>query len=194
MVVGGSCGYDGSAVEVRMLGMDASISPVVISSRGTVCSARGGPCDGSVGSDGIGISCSGGDRIPKCPCICLRMAVCWVWVAISWSRWARMVAICWARMLWVAVNVCKVWHRPLNFEMDMAILDLDGWGLDAAGITSGGPRVAWEAKDVTSGIGPIEGTVGAGALMSVGISTGCGSSCFVHGWLEEGWEGVAEGA
>ena len=78
MVVGGSCGDDGSVVEVGMLGVDGSISPVVVSSRGIVCSSRGGPCDGSVGSDGIGISCSGGDRIPKCPCICLRMAVCWV--------------------------------------------------------------------------------------------------------------------
>ena len=66
-----------------MLGMDASISPVVVSSGGTICSARGGPYDGSVGSDGISILCSGGDRIPKCCCICLRMAVCWVWVAIS---------------------------------------------------------------------------------------------------------------
>ena len=83
MVVGGSCGYDGSAVEVRMLGMDASISPVVVSSRGIVCSARGGPCNGSVNSDGMGMACSGGGRIPRCCCIYLRMAVCWVWVAIS---------------------------------------------------------------------------------------------------------------
>ena len=82
MVMGGSCGDDGSAVEVGMLRMDGSISPVVVSSRGIVCSARGGPCDGSVGSYGIGISCSGGDKIPRCYCIYLRMAVCWVWVAI----------------------------------------------------------------------------------------------------------------
>ena len=82
MVVGGSCRDDGLAVEVGMLGMDDSISPVVISSRGIVCSTRGGPCDGSVGSDGIGIACSEGGRIPRCYCICLRMAVCWVWVAI----------------------------------------------------------------------------------------------------------------
>ena len=52
MVVGGSCKDDGSAVEVGMLGMDGSISPVVVSSRGIVCSTRWGPCDGSVGSDG----------------------------------------------------------------------------------------------------------------------------------------------
>ena len=66
-----------------MLGIDVSISPVVVSLGVIVCSARGRPWDGSVGSDVIGISCSGGDRMPKCCCICLRMAVCWVWVAIS---------------------------------------------------------------------------------------------------------------
>ena len=53
MMVGGSCGDDGSAVEVGMLGMDASIYPIVVSSRGIVCSARGGPYDGSIGSDRI---------------------------------------------------------------------------------------------------------------------------------------------
>ena len=83
MVVGGSCGDDGSVMEVGMLGMDVSISLVVVSSGGIVCFAREGPCDGSVGSDGIGISCSGGNRIPRCCCIYLRMAVCSVWVAIS---------------------------------------------------------------------------------------------------------------
>ena len=51
--------------------------------RGIVCSTREGSWDGYVGSDGPGISCSGGDKIPKCCCIGLRMAVCWVWVAIS---------------------------------------------------------------------------------------------------------------
>ena len=59
-----------------MLGMDASICPVVISLGGIVCLAREGPWDESVGFDGIGISCSGGDRIPKCSSICLRMVVC----------------------------------------------------------------------------------------------------------------------
>ena len=77
MVVGGLGGDDGSAIEVWVLGMDASICPIVVSLGGTVCSTRGGPWDGSVGSDGPGItSCSSGDRIPKCCCICLRMAVC----------------------------------------------------------------------------------------------------------------------
>ena len=77
-MVGGSCGDEGSTVEVGMLGMDASISPVVVSFGGIVCSVRGGSYDGSVGSDGIGIACSGGGRIPRCYCIYLRMAVCWV--------------------------------------------------------------------------------------------------------------------
>ena len=84
-MLGGSCGDDGSAVEVGMLGIDGSISPVDGSLGGIVCSARGGPYDGSVDSDGIGIACSGGGRLPRCCCICLRMAVCWVWVAIICS-------------------------------------------------------------------------------------------------------------
>ena len=67
-------------------------------------------------------------------------------------------------------------HRPLNSEMDMAILDSDGGGgSDVASITSGVPGVAGGAEGATSGIGPVEGTVGAGALVSTGISTGCNS-------------------
>ena len=68
-----------------MLKTDVSISPVVVSSGGIVCSAREGPCDGSVGFDGIGIACLGGDEVPRCCYIYLRMVICWVWVAISWS-------------------------------------------------------------------------------------------------------------
>ena len=59
----------------------------------------------------------------------------------------------------------------------MAILDSDGGGgSDAAGTTGGVLGMAGGAEGVTSGIGPIEGTAGTGALMSVGIATGCGSS------------------
>ena len=36
--------------------------------------------------------------------------------------------------------------------------------------------MAGGVKGATSGIGSVEGTEGEGALMSVGISTGCGSS------------------
>ena len=58
--------------------------------------------------------------------------------------------------------------------MDMAILDSDGGeGLDAVGTTSRVPGVARGVEDATSGIGPVEGTVGTSALMSVGISTYC---------------------
>ena len=85
IVVGGSCGDDGSTVEVGMLGMDAFVSPIVGSSGGIVCSIRGGACDGFVGSNSIGIACSEVNRIPRWCCICLRMAVCWVWVAIICS-------------------------------------------------------------------------------------------------------------
>ena len=64
-MVGGSCGDDGSVVGVGMLGMDASISPVGDSSGGIACSTKEGPCDGSVGSNGIGMVCSEGGRIPR---------------------------------------------------------------------------------------------------------------------------------
>ena len=61
--------------------------------------------------------------------------------------------------------------------MDIAILDSDGGGgSDVDGTIDGVPDVARGAKDATSSIGPIEATVEAGALMSAGISTGCGSS------------------
>ena len=150
MVVGGSCGENGSVVEVWVLGIGVLISPIVIFSRGIVCSARGASWDGSIGSNGPGISCSGGDKIPKCCCIGLRMAVCWVWVAISWSWCARTSAICRARTLWVAVNVCKVWHRPLNSKIDMAILDSNWWGADVAGTIGGVLGVVGRAEDVAS--------------------------------------------
>ena len=58
----------------------------------------------------------------------------------------------------------------------MAILDSNGGGgSDVAGTTGGVPGVAGGAEDATSGIGPIEDTAGAGALMSASISTSCGS-------------------
>ena len=48
-----------------MLGVDASASPVVDSSEGIICSTKGGACDGSMGSERIGMGCSGADRIPR---------------------------------------------------------------------------------------------------------------------------------
>ncbi|WJZ89360.1 hypothetical protein VitviT2T_008583 [Vitis vinifera] len=61
--------------------------------------------------------------------------------------------------------------------MDMAMLDSNGGGgSDVAGTTGGVLGVAEGAEDATSGIGLVEDTVGASALMSVGISTGCGST------------------
>ena len=61
--------------------------------------------------------------------------------------------------------------------MDMAILGLDGGGVsNVDGITGRLPGLAGGAEGATSGIGPVEGTVGAGALMSAGISTDYGSS------------------
>ena len=75
IVVGGSCGDDGSTVKVKMLGIDASVSLVVDSSRSIVFFARKGACD-AVGSDGIEMACSGVYRIPRWCCISLRMVVC----------------------------------------------------------------------------------------------------------------------
>ena len=81
-MVGGSCGDDDSAM-VASWGIVCSA--VVASSDGIACSARVASSDGAVGSDGPSISCSGGGGIPKCYRIWLRMAVCWVCMAISWS-------------------------------------------------------------------------------------------------------------
>ena len=64
--------------------------------------------------------------------------------------------------------------------MDITILGSDeGDGSDVTGITGGVRGVAGGAEGATSGLGYGEATAGAawdGALMSVGISTGCGSS------------------
>ena len=61
--------------------------------------------------------------------------------------------------------------------MDMAILGSDeGGGSDIDGITKGVRGMAGGAEGATSGIGSVEGTTGAGALMSVGISSGYGFS------------------
>ena len=49
-------------------------------------------------------------------------------------------------------------------------------GCDVAEKTGGGRGVVGEAEGATSGMGSVEGTAGASALMSAGISTGCGSS------------------
>ena len=58
----------------------------------------------------------------------------------------------------------------------MAILDSDGGGGSyVAGTIGEVPGVAGGTEDATSSIGPVEGTVGVGALMSAGISIGCGS-------------------
>ena len=72
-------------------------------------------------------------------------------------------------------NAWKVWHRPLYSEMGIAILGSDeGDGSDVGGITGGVCGVAGRAEGVTSGIGSARATW-VGALMSAGISTGCGS-------------------
>ena len=60
--------------------------------------------------------------------------------------------------------------------MDMVMLGSnEEEGSDVAGITGGGRGVAGEAEGATSGMGSAEGTAGAGALVSAGVSMGCGS-------------------
>ena len=58
----------------------------------------------------------------------------------------------------------------------MCSSDLGEGGSDVVGTTGRVPGVAGGAEGATSGIGSVEGTVGAGALMSAGILIGCGSS------------------
>ena len=61
--------------------------------------------------------------------------------------------------------------------MDMVVLSSnEEEGSNVAGITGWGRGVAGEAEGATSGIGSVEGTAGAGALVLVGVSMGCGSS------------------
>ena len=166
MVGGWCCGNDGSA---------ASASPVGGSSWGIGWSTKGGAWDGS---SGLGMTCSGADLMPRWCWICLRMAVCWVWVAIIYSWWALRAVICWVRMLWEVANAWKVWNRPLYSIMDIAILSSDkGDGSDMGWITKGVCGVAWGAEGAASGIGSIEATTGGGGGMSTGISTGS-SGCF----------------
>ena len=142
IVAGGWCEDDGWATEAWMLGADASASPVVGSSEGIVWCIKGRACDGS---GGIGMACSGANRIPRWCWICLKIAVCWVWVAIIYSWWALRVVIYWVRMLWEVANAWKVWHRPLYSEMDIEILGLDeGEGFDIGGITGG--SVVWHEE------------------------------------------------
>ena len=77
--------------------------------------------------------------------------------------------------------------------MDMVILGSDeGDGSDMGEITRGVRGVARGAEGATSGIGSVEGTARAGALMSVGISIGCGSSS-CYGCGISGCSGPAEG-
>ena len=49
-------------------------------------------------------------------------------------------------------------------------------GCDVAEKTGEGCGVAGETEGATSGMGSAEGTTGAGALVSAGVSMGCGSS------------------
>ena len=49
------------------------------------------------------------------------------------------------------------------------IEDSDGGGANVAGTTSKASKVVEGAEDVASGVGTVEGTVGVGGMISVGI-------------------------
>ena len=176
MVGGWCCGDDGWAV---------STSPIGGSSGGIVWSTKGGAC---AGSGGLEVACSGADIRPRWCWICLRMTVCWAWVVIICSWWARRVVICWVRMLWEVPNAWKVWHRPLYSIMGIAILgSAEGDGSDVGGITGGVCDVAWGAEGATFGIGSIGATVGAGGWVSAGMSTGSSGSSRCSGPAGAPW-------
>ena len=54
----------------------------------------------------------------------------------------------------------------------MVIVDSDG-GVDVASTNGGVPRVVGGVEDVASSVSTIEGTTGAGPMISIGISTYC---------------------
>ena len=55
----------------------------------------------------------------------------------------------------------------------MVIEDSDGGGADVAGMTGGVSRVVGGAEDVALGMSTIEGAIGAGGMISIGISAYC---------------------
>ena len=55
----------------------------------------------------------------------------------------------------------------------MVIEDSDGGGDDVAGTTGRASRVVRRADDVALGVGTVEGAVGAGGMISAGISAYC---------------------
>ena len=63
----------------------------------------------------------------------------------------------------------------------MVILNLDGGGADVAGTIGGVPGVVGGVEDVAPGVSTVDGTAGAGVMISVGISaccTCCGCSSY----------------
>ena len=55
----------------------------------------------------------------------------------------------------------------------MVIVDSDGRGADVAGTTGGALGVVRRAEDVASSVDTIGGAIGAGGMISIGISTCC---------------------
>ena len=78
----------------------------------------------------------------------------------------------------------------------MVIEDSDGGGVDVASTTGGASEVVGQAEDVASGVGTIEGVVGTGVMISVGISACCayGSCSSCGGSRGVGISGAPRGA
>ena len=78
----------------------------------------------------------------------------------------------------------------------MVIEDSDGGGDDVAGTTGRASRVVRRADDVALGVGTVEGAVGAGGMISVGISAycACGDCSSCGGFGGVGISGAPGGA
>ena len=70
------------------------------------------------------------------------------------------------------------------------IEDSDGGGANVAGTTSKASKVVEGAEDVASGVGTVEGTVGVGGMISVGISACC-ACCGCSSFGNSGGVGLA---
>ena len=78
----------------------------------------------------------------------------------------------------------------------MVIDDSNGRGVNIADTTGGASRVIGGAEDVALGVGTVEGAVGAGGMISVGISAycACGDCSSCGGFGGVGISGAPGGA
>ena len=72
----------------------------------------------------------------------------------------------------------------------MVIVDSDGEGADVTGTIGGVLRAVEGAEDVASGVGTVEGVIGADGMISVGISACC-ACCGCSSFGNSGGVGLA---